>query len=92
MAGRDYLCRLFLVVWFVEGVVEAREIVHNVPSQTGLKKAKLDNKGRDYNSKNIDGRGIVVTYAFYIQGGPQKMQKLDEYPTTKSVNYGFIRA
>ena len=27
-----------------------------------------------------------------IQGGPQKMQKLNEYPTTKSLNYEFIRA
>ena len=27
-----------------------------------------------------------------VQGGPQKMQKLNEYPTTKSVNYEFIRA
>ena len=27
-----------------------------------------------------------------LQGGPQKMQKLNEYPTTKSVNYEFIRA
>ena len=27
-----------------------------------------------------------------IQGGPQNMQKLNEYPTTKSVNYEFIRA
>ena len=28
----------------------------------------------------------------HIQGGPQKMQKLNEYPTAKSVNYEFIRA
>ena len=28
----------------------------------------------------------------YVQGGPQKMQKLNEYPTTKSVSYKFIRA
>ena len=27
-----------------------------------------------------------------IQGGPQKMQKLNEYPTTKSVDYEFMRA
>ena len=31
-------------------------------------------------------------FEFYIQGGPQKMQKLNEYPTTKSINYEFIRA
>ena len=35
-------------------------------------------------------RTIIKT--LYIQGGPQKMQKLNEYPTTKSVNYEFIRA
>ena len=34
-------------------------------------------------------RTIIKT--LYIQGGPQKMQKLNEYPTTKSVNYEFIR-
>ena len=28
----------------------------------------------------------------YIQGGPQKMPKLNEYATTKSVIYEFIRA
>ena len=27
-----------------------------------------------------------------VQGGPQKMQKLNEYLTAKSVNYEFIRA
>ena len=27
-----------------------------------------------------------------VQGGPQKMQKLNQYPTAKSVNYEFIRA
>ena len=27
-----------------------------------------------------------------VQGGPQKIQKLNEYPTTKSVNYKSIRA
>ena len=27
-----------------------------------------------------------------VQGEPQKMQKLNEYPTTKSLNYEFIRA
>ena len=27
-----------------------------------------------------------------VQGGPQKMQKINEYPTAKSVNYEFIRA
>ena len=26
-----------------------------------------------------------------VQGGPQEMQQLNEYPTTKSVNYEFIR-
>ena len=30
--------------------------------------------------------------SFFIQGGPQKMQKLKEYPTIKSVNYESIRA
>ena len=29
---------------------------------------------------------------YNVQGGPQKMQKWNEYPTTKSVNYEFIRA
>ena len=27
-----------------------------------------------------------------LQGGPQKMQKLNEYPNTKSVNYEILRA
>ena len=27
-----------------------------------------------------------------VQGGPQKMQELDEYQTIKSVNYEFTRA
>ena len=27
-----------------------------------------------------------------VQGGPQKMQKINEYPTAKSVNYESIRA
>ena len=29
---------------------------------------------------------------FVIQGRPQKMQKLNEYPTTKFVNYECMRA
>ena len=34
----------------------------------------------------------VVVFYLLIQGGPQKMQKLNEYPTTKSLNHEFIRA
>ena len=44
----------------------------------------------------VDVENIILWHLrncrLYIQGGPQKMQKLNEYPVTKSVNYEFIRA
>ena len=38
----------------------------------------------------IDNKKLEVF--IFKQGGPQKMQKLNEYPTTKSFNYEFIGA
>ena len=43
-------------------------------------------------SRTYTPRLYNVRNFFEIQGGPQKIQKLNEYPTTKSVNYEFIRA
>ena len=52
----------------------------------GRKEGMGNNKFIEYTERN-DDLGIA-----HVQGGPQKMQKLTEYPTTKSVNYEFIRA